>query len=58
MIARNEGVAVLMQLCSCEKPAILRFACVVLTNMSAIAGACVTLLTFPSHMMFVTITRF
>jgi hypothetical protein len=36
-IARNEGMAILMQLCSCEKPAVLRFATVALANMTALA---------------------
>lgn len=35
-IAKNEGVAILLQLCNAEKPAVLRFVSVALANMCAV----------------------
>ena len=35
-IAKNEGVAILLQLCNAEKPTVLRFVSVALANMCAV----------------------
>ncbi len=36
-MARNEAVAVLLQVAACEKPAVLRFAAVTITNLSSLS---------------------
>ncbi len=38
LLARNEAIAVLLQLVACEKPAVLRFACVTLTNLTSLSS--------------------
>ena len=38
LIARSEGMAVLLQLVACEKPAVVRYCTVALANMSGSPG--------------------